>query len=131
MPARTRQGRPPRGCRPHVRLNAVVPAGQGTGSPPTVFPDLNELLQELVARVQSILGENFVGAYLVGSFALGGGDLQSDCDFLVVTEPRVTPAQERELREFHAEVPTRTGHWPHDLEGSYAPRADLVTLDAL
>ena len=101
------------------------------GSPPTVFPDLNELLQELVARVGSILAENFVGAYLVGSFALGGGDLQSDCDFLVVTATKVTPQQERVLRDLHAEIPTRTGHWPHDLEGSYAPRADLETLAAL
>ena len=107
------------------------PLAQGTGSPPTVFPDLNELLQELVARVRSILDENFVGAYVVGSFALGGGDLQSDCDFLVVTGARVTPAQERELRELHAEIPSRSGHWPHDLEGSYAPRADLETLEAL
>jgi hypothetical protein len=106
-------------------LNAVV------RRPPTVFPDLNELLQELVERVESTLAVNFVGAYLVGSFALGGGDLQSDCDFLVVTEVRVTAAQERTLRELHAEIPCRTGHWPHDLEGSYAPRADLETLEAL
>ena len=106
-------------------------AAQGTGPTPTVFPDLNELLQELVACAESILAENFVGAYLVGSFALGGGDLQSDCDFLVVTASRVTPAQERELREFHAAIPARPGHWPHDLEGSYAPRADLETLEAL
>ena len=62
-------------------------------SPPTVFPELNELLAELVARVESILGENLVGAYLVGGFALGGGDLQSDCDFVVVTEERVTAEQ--------------------------------------
>ncbi len=103
----------------------------GTKTRPTVFPDLNELLRELVARVDSILDQNFLGAYLVGSFALGGGDLQSDCDFLVVTQARVTPAQERELRELHAEIPSRAGHWPHDLEGSYAPRADLVTLRAL
>ena len=98
---------------------------------PTVFPELNELLAELVARVDSILGENLVGAYLVGGFALGGGDLQSDCDFVVVTEKRVTAEQVRELRELHDEIPTRPGHWPHDLEGSYAPRADLETLAAL
>ena len=119
---------------------AAVPQGVQAPSPftseyprlvPTVFPDLNELLQEFVACVESTLGENFVGAYLVGSFALGGGDLQSDCDFLVVTEARVTPAQERELRELHAELPTRTGHWSHDLEGAYAPRRDLETLEAL
>jgi len=114
-----------------VLLNAVVPTAQGAAQSPTVFPELNELLGELVARVQSSLGDNFVGAYLVGSFALGGGDLQSDCDFLVVTQHQVTAEQERELRELHAEIPTRDGHWPHDLEGSYAPMADLATLAAL
>jgi predicted nucleotidyltransferase len=98
---------------------------------PTVFPELNELLAELMARIETILGENLVGAYLVGGFALGGGDLQSDCDFVVVTEKQVTAEQEQGLRAFHDEIPTRPGHWPHDLEGSYAPRADLETLAAL
>jgi predicted nucleotidyltransferase len=108
-----------------------MPAGPRAASAPTVFPELNELLAELVASVESILGENLVGTYLVGGFALGGGDLQSDCDFLVVTEGRVTLQQERELRDLHDEIPTRPGHWPHDLEGSYAPRADLETLATL
>jgi predicted nucleotidyltransferase len=112
-------------------LNAVVSRAQGAASPPTVFPELNELLGELVARAETILGDNLVGAYLTGSFALGGGDLQSDCDFLVVTQHQVTAEQERQLRELHDEIPTRDGHWPHDLEGSYAPRADLATLAAL
>jgi protein-tyrosine-phosphatase len=97
----------------------------------TSFPDLDELLAEVVARVQAILGDDFVGAYLTGSFALGAGDIHSDCDFLVVTERRVTAAQERELRALHDEIPTRPGHWPHDLEGSYAPRGDLAAFDAL
>ncbi len=112
-------------------LNEVVPAAQGAASPPTVFPELNELLAELVARVESILGDNFVGAYLTGSFALGGADLHSDCDFLVVTEDRVTAGQERALRDLHDEIPARSGHWTHDLEGSYAPRAELETLATL
>src|SRR5215210_849739 len=98
---------------------------------PTVFPELNQLLDELAARVQSILVDNFVGAYLTGSFALGAGDLHSDCDFLVVTEDRATTEQERALRELHGEIPTRSGYWARNLEGSYAPRADLVTLAAL
>ena len=99
-----------------------------SGAPPTVFSELNELLEELVARGHSILVDNFVGAYLTGSFALGAGDLHSDCDFLVVTEGRVTTEQERELRALHDEIPTRSAHWAHNLEGSYAPRADLETL---
>jgi predicted nucleotidyltransferase len=122
---------PPERASEQVMFNAAVPTEQRAASPPTVFPELNELLAGLVARVESILGENLVGAYLVGGFALGGGDLQSDCDFMVVTEERDTAEQERELRELHDEIPTRPGHWPHDLEGSYAPRADLETLAAL
>ncbi len=114
-----------------VMLNAVVPTERSAAPPPTVFPDLNELLAELVARAGWILGENFVGAYLTGSFALGDADLQSDCDFLVVTEDQVTAGQEQALRELHDEIPTRPGHWTHDLEGSYAPRAELATLAAL
>jgi Domain of unknown function (DUF4111) len=112
-----------------VILNKAMFDAQG--SLPTVFPDLNELLEEFVASVTSILDSNFVGAYITGSFALGAGDLHSDCDFLVVTGERVTTEQERALHELHDEIPTRPGHWTHDLEGSYAPIADLKTLDTL
>jgi predicted nucleotidyltransferase len=98
---------------------------------PTGFRELNALLADFVARVSSILGEDLVGVYLVGSFALGGGDVASDCDFLVVTERRVDAEQERALRELHDEIPTRDGYWPHNLEGSYAPKADLESLEAL
>src|SRR5207247_625433 len=105
--------------------------GAEDGTPPTAFTELNELLAELVARDKSILGENFVGAYVTGSFALGAGDLHSDCDFLVVTQERVTAEQEQALRELHDELPTRSQHWAKHLEGSYAPRAQLETLSTL
>ncbi len=113
-----------------LMLNALV-SRNGIAPPPTAFPELNQLLAGFMVDVQSILRASFVGAYLTGSFALGAGDLHSDCDFLVVTEDRVTAQQERGLREIHDEIPTRSGYWPHNLEGSYAPRAELKTLDAL
>jgi predicted nucleotidyltransferase len=47
-------------------------------------PELNELLQGWVEAISEILDDNFVGAYLEGSFALGDADIHSDCDFLVV-----------------------------------------------
>ena len=56
----------------------------GETSSATPFPELNDLLTNRV-RVRSILDANLVGVYLTGSFALGGGDAASDCDFLVVT----------------------------------------------
>jgi 8-oxo-dGTP pyrophosphatase MutT (NUDIX family) len=97
----------------------------------TGFQELDELLEDLVAGVSTILGDDLVGAYLTGSFALGGADRHSDCDFLVVTARRPTPEQEQALRELHREIPTRPGYWPHNLEGSYAPAADLASLEAL
>lgn len=96
---------------------------------PTAFPDLNTLLGEFVASAQGILGENFCGAYLVGSFALGAGDEWSDVDFLVVTHDEVSDAQLAGLRRMHARFPTLDIGWAQHLEGSYAPRAALRRVD--
>jgi hypothetical protein len=107
------------------------PSAQSPTSSPTSFPELNDLLGEFVGRVRSTLDANLVGAYLTGSFALGGGDGASDCDFLVVTVGRLDGAQERALRRLHEEIPARPGYWAYNFEGSYAPKADLETLAAL
>jgi hypothetical protein len=96
-----------------------------------MFAELEEVLADLLRSVRSILGEDLVGFYVTGSFALGAGDMQSDCDFVAVIREQVTPEQERGLRALHDELPTREGHWTKHLEGSYAPRADLETLAAL
>jgi hypothetical protein len=97
----------------------------------TPYADLDELLNELVGHWRRILGANLVGAYVQGSFALGAGDEQSDCDFLVATHARPTAEQEEALRALHDEIPNREGHWPHDIEGSYAPVDELATVEAL
>lgn len=97
----------------------------------TAFPELDAVLDDLVRRAGSILGPDLVGFYVTGSIALGAGDLQGDCDFLAVVRRPPTEEQERALRGLHDELPTRPGHWTKHLEGSYAPQADLETLDAL
>ena len=97
----------------------------------TGFPELDDLLTRFVRSVRSILAENLVGAYLTGSFALGAGDAASDADFLVVTAGPLSRDDERALRELHENIPTAPSYWAHNLEGSYAPRADLQTLEAL
>jgi hypothetical protein len=108
-----------------------VATAPGSPAGPTAFPELNEVLEEVFGRVQAVLGQNFVGAYLTGSFALGAGDVHSECDFLVVTEVRVSEEQEQSLRDLHDELPTRPQHWAQHLEGSYAPRRDLGSLTRL
>jgi hypothetical protein len=61
--------------------------------PPTPYPDLNQVLQELLSSIQSILGDTFTGFSLQGSFALGDFDEHSDCDFIVVIKDELSSAQ--------------------------------------
>ena len=98
---------------------------------PTRFLELNELLHDLTEQAAEILRGNFVGAYLQGSFAVGDADMHSDCDFLIPVHGPITADQEAALRALHAEIPTRPGHWPHHLEGSYPNKDELRTLDGL
>jgi hypothetical protein len=100
-------------------------------TPWTPYADLDELLAELLGHWQRILGVNLAGAWVQGSFALGAGDQQSDCDWLVGTHAHVSDEQVAELRVLHDEIPTRPDHWPHDLEGSYAPVEELATVEHL
>jgi hypothetical protein len=97
----------------------------------TPYADLDELLVELLGHWRRILGENLAGAYVQGSFALGSGDRHSDCDWLVATHGSLSEPQIARLRELHDEIPTREGHWCHDLEGSYAPIAELASVEHL
>src|SRR4051794_20144759 len=97
----------------------------------TAFPELNDLLTRFVEATRGILDGNLVGVYLTGSFALGRGDAASDCDFLVATVSDPNPEEERLLRLLHDDVPTWPGYWAYNFEGSYAPKADLQTLEAL
>ena len=113
-------------------MRTAIPDSDGRPEPgPTQFAELNRVLSRLVDGVGERLGETFVGAYLVGSFALGDADLHSDCDFIVATRQPISPAQERALRGLHLAFPAEQGHWNDRLEGSYAPVDDLRRLDAL
>lgn len=98
---------------------------------PTQFPDLNAVLAELAERAAAILGTDFVGAYLQGSFAIGDADRHSDCDFLIPVHRPVSGDQEALLRAMHDELPTRPDYWAQRLEGSYPVLSELRTLDGM
>lgn len=80
-----------------------------------------------MAGARAILDDEdtFHGAYLQGSFALGGADLHSDVDFLVVVHREVTPVQETRLRALHEWFPDSGVGWARHLEGSYVPKTAL------
>lgn len=91
----------------------------------TPFPELDALLRDLNESARAILQDTYVGGYLQGSFALGGGDAQSDADFIIVTTVPPSGQVEAELRRLHADIPTRPGFWSDNIEGSYADADSL------
>jgi hypothetical protein len=96
---------------------------------PTRFADLNEVLDDLLERVQAILGANFCGAYLQGSFAIGDADEYSDVDFIVVTHDEITEVQLDGLQEMHRRLYALDSPWAQHLEGSYVPKNALRHVD--
>lgn len=56
---------------------------------PAPYQQLNEVLDELISRLEHILNDYFIGAYLQGSFAVGDFDEHSDADFIVVLEEEI------------------------------------------
>ena len=90
--------------------------------PPTPYPALNSVLQDLVASIHAVLGENFTGAYLQGSFAVGDFDRHSDVDFIVVCEHDPTAEQVEALQAVHGRIFDLDIPWAQHLEGSYFPR---------
>src|SRR5947209_7124488 len=95
---------------------------------PTPYADLNTVLRELVAWVQRVLRDDFIGAYLQGSFAIGDFDIYSDVDFLIVLEEDVSDVLLPELQSLHRQVFGLPSAWAQHLEGSYLPKAALRHL---
>lgn len=96
---------------------------------PTVFPELNAVLRELVASQRTILAENFCGAYLQGSFAVGDADVHSDVDFVGVTHDEISAAQSAALQDMHKRLYALDVPWAQHLEGSYAPKDGWRRVD--
>jgi predicted nucleotidyltransferase len=98
-------------------------------APTTGFRDLDGLLEAFVADVRSILGTNYVGAYLQGSFALGSADVDSDVDFVIVTTADPDLDVTARLQAMHARLFARDVAWAQHLEGSYIPLDRLRSVD--
>ncbi|MGH9186744.1 MAG: hypothetical protein ACRD0U_13160 [Acidimicrobiales bacterium] len=89
--------------------------------------------REVAARLQSLLGSDFIGAYFVGSIALGGyvtGD--SDIDIVAVSKDRVldqlNPSFADALWDTARDCPTRGLEFTlyrHEIVASPPERADF------
>jgi hypothetical protein len=89
---------------------------------PTPDDQVNIVLQDFTARIQAILGSQFVGLYLYGSLALGDFDPQSsDIDLIVVTLSELSPELLPALRAMHREFDRSGSPWAGKVEAAYAP----------
>ena len=88
-------------------------------SHPTPFPDVNEIVRDLRARITAILGDHVIGMYLDGSLALGDFDDASDIDFIVLTDHEIRDTEFEALHEMHAQITAGPSRWADQLEGSY------------
>ena len=97
---------------------------------PTPYPDLNLVLQDLTNNVQATLKDNFVGAYLQGSFAIGDFDRHSDVDFLIVIAEELTN-QEVEAQAMSEYVFRLDSAWAQHLEPIFQSTPCVMTSRAV
>lgn len=89
---------------------------------PTPYGDLNTVLATLVERVQGLLGDNFVAAYLQGSFAVGDFDPSSDVDVTIAIREDIADEDLPALQALHGKLFDETpAPWGQRLELSYFP----------
>jgi predicted nucleotidyltransferase len=96
-----------------------------TPAAPTPYPGLNAVLRELLGAVRTVFGDDLVGLYLQGSFAVGDFDEVSDADFIVVTRAEPTDVHVADLRVEYGRVFDLEDPWAKHLEGSFLP-ADVL-----
>lgn len=98
---------------------------EDTKIPEHPYPELRNVLRTFVDEVAAELRENLVGIYLIGSIATGDFDLDSDIDFLVVTNTELTEENMRSLQDIQIKIHDMDCYPAKHLEGSYISIDDL------
>ena len=96
---------------------------------PTPYPEVNTILQELLASVSNILEGHFIGMYLDGSLASGDFDQDSDIDFVVVTDEDISGDLFLALQAMHERIAAMDSPFAVQLEGSYISQQGLRCYD--
>lgn len=96
---------------------------------PTPYADINELLAQLLSRIQSALGEKLVALYLFGSLVIGDFDSRfSDIDLLAALSSDVDEADFAALQHMHAAFVEQYPEWDNRVEVCYISAAALQTV---
>ena len=74
--------------------------------------------RQLVDGIRRVLGDELVGFYLQGSFAVGDFDRHSDVDFIAVTAGDLSESHVAALQTMHGRIYDLDCAWAQHLEGS-------------
>ena len=91
----------------------------------TPYRGLDEVLIDYAHTSRAVLGDNFVGLYLLGSLAIGDFDLTSDVDFMIVTNSELSRDQVELVQSAHTKLIARDSRWVRHLEYSIFPLQKL------
>lgn len=103
-----------------------------TSISPIPYPDVNEILNILLAHAKEILKDQFVGMYLYGSLSSGDFNPEtSDIDFLFVTENKLSSETVTQLEAMHQSSWATSHKRAGKLEGAYVPKTLIRCHDPL
>ncbi|HSA84295.1 MAG TPA: aminoglycoside adenylyltransferase domain-containing protein [Patescibacteria group bacterium] len=92
-------------------------------------PQINDLLKDLLFRMQEILGDKLLGLYLYGSLVWGDFDKDiSDLDMLAVLESDLTDSEFAALKRMHDEFAKEYKEWDNRIEVQYLAKEALKTF---
>jgi predicted nucleotidyltransferase len=97
--------------------------------PITAYAEIDDLLDDLLARMQAVLNEKLVGVYLYGSLVWGDFDRESsDIDLVVATATDIDAQEFRDLDALQLGLIDKYAHWDGRIEIAYVSTAALQTF---
>lgn len=95
----------------------------------TAYTDIDELLSDLLNRLQRILGRRLIGLYLYGSLVTGDFDPDSsDIDLLAVIASDIDNQELDQLERMHDDLAAKCPRWKGRIEVAYLSAAALKTF---
>ena len=96
---------------------------------PTVYANINQLLEILLSSMQKILGEKLVGLYLYGSLVIGDFDPTiSDIDLVAALAFKLDDREFEALHKMHVDFAHEHQEWDNRIEVCYISLAALQTV---
>jgi len=95
---------------------------------PTPYIDMNALIEQLLSRIQEVLGKKLVGLYLYGSLVTGDFDHgSSDIDLLAAILSDIDEEEFAALQKMHDDFVHKNKQWNGRIEVAYLSVAGLKT----